>query len=398
MNSDFLNFSFDFTSYRRTVNGEEVALHCHHYNARLQGTIENAGLIDGKHIIRSSAETVFSAFIERIVRRKDPEPLKWQKIATLYKYLGFGVLDFSGIADGAVVSGSSHFVQGWQVGFEKRNTPVCTFTEGFLQAAFNIVRGEEVSVRESRCMIEGHSCCAFDVSPSREDKPEKLNRSDQQKTLSEHGLNVTYLTCDNINESKIIQAIERMPIVGDESGLIPLFNVYLASMPSQFYSLVSCKFLEAMSAINLQPAAEKLLRFCGEVCGLHTFRGIMESAEWESLISSHIKRPEDNLFAIIAISNVFGWGNWHITKLLPDLFLKLESMNGYEAVGYFSLQQDVAERPMCHMLNGVAAGIMELVYGTGSLEDRFGLFGSSEKNCLCRGDHFCGFEVTRNHQ
>ncbi len=33
---------YDQESYRRVIAGEEVILHCHHYNSRLQRTLEGA--------------------------------------------------------------------------------------------------------------------------------------------------------------------------------------------------------------------------------------------------------------------------------------------------------------------------------------------------------------------
>ena len=47
------------------------------------------------------------------------------------------------------------------------------------------------------------------------------------------------------------------------------------------------------------------------------------------------------------------------------------------------------------MLTGVAAGVMELVYGEGTIEERFGTFASREQRCISRGDSSCNFNVER---
>jgi hypothetical protein len=47
------------------------------------------------------------------------------------------------------------------------------------------------------------------------------------------------------------------------------------------------------------------------------------------------------------------------------------------------------------MLTGVAAGVMELVYGSGSIMDRFGTYSSREQECICCGQGSCIFKVER---
>jgi hypothetical protein len=75
--------------------------------------------------------------------------------------------------------------------------------------------------------------------------------------------------------------------------------------------------------------------------------------------------------------------------------LRIESVNGYEALGFRELR-GAATDPQCFMLRGVAAGIMALVYGTGTVADRFGTYASTEVDCICSGKASCSFEVHRS--
>src|SRR5215217_2098925 len=93
---------FDWRNHRRIVGGKEVILHCHHYNSRLQHTIESATAVDGKTIIRSSAEVVFSDHVTACMAPQGDAPSKWTRARDLYAHLGFGDLDVSRVADGKV--------------------------------------------------------------------------------------------------------------------------------------------------------------------------------------------------------------------------------------------------------------------------------------------------------
>lgn len=200
------------------------------------------------------------------------------------------------------------------------------------------------------------------------------------------------LTSASVDQQKIIDALVELPIYGNESGLIPLFNVYLASTPADFYNLVSIRFLEAMQQINRVSSGQRLLLFCAEICGLTTFRGVMQSPEWAGLIEPMVQQDTDRLLAIIAICNGLGWGNLRVLEHEPEKSLRLQSLQGYEAMGYRQLRQQ-STTPQCLMYTGVSAGIMELLYGDGTVEERYGTFVSTEKQCICCDNESCFFEV-----
>jgi hypothetical protein len=121
----------------------------------------------------------------------------------------------------------------------------------------------------------------------------------------------------------------------------------------------------------------------------------MSSPEWDGLVGPMLTDTPDKLYGIVAVSNALGWGNWYVTSHDPGEALRIESVNGYEALGYRELRGGAPD-PQCFMLRGVAAGIMGLVYGTGTIAERFGTYVSSESDCICCERPTCSFEVHRS--
>lgn len=380
---------FEFESYRRIIAQKEVIIHCHHYNARLQNILEGTKQINGKEIILAATEEVFSEYIRNVCSTEDRVEIKWKLAAYLYAHLGYGVLDFSRIDEGIITSSSSHFVEGWKAGFREVNRPVCTFTEGYLQGVIHGITGETVYVREEACMKVGAAQCEFKIHKNRATAltfSSKCLSTFLPKTKS------LCLESDNIEHQKIIKALIEIPFYGDDKGLIPKFNVYLANIPADFYNLICIRFLEAMKEQNLLSTAQKLLIFAGEVCAINTLRGIIISQEWYELILPMVKEESDYLYGLIAITNGLGWGNWHVLNYEPGETLEIEALNGYEALGYLQYRGK-AHTPQCYMLTGIAAGIMELLHGEGTVEERIGTFYSEEMNCICCGGESCKFSV-----
>jgi len=390
---DRLAMQYDRASYRRVIAGHEVILHCHHYNSRLQNTIEGAAQIDGKKIISRAAEGVFRGQIAKAFRADDDEATKWKVAQCLYAHLGYGWFDVDRVNDGIVIASASHFVEGWNAGFPGRSNPVCTFAEGYLQAAMATVTGKTVWVKEKECIVTGAAKCRFEIDVQR-DEPLATNEKKVPQTGSFTPRPLPELPPSNIDSGAIIDALVGMPIHGNTEGLIPAFGVYLASTPADFYNRICLDFVEAMSKIGLGKNARKLLVYDAETCAMNTFRGIMSSPEWEGLVAPMVKEYDDNLFGIVSVSNALGWGNWHVTAHKSGTTARIESFNGYEAIGHLEYA-GAATQPSCLMLTGVAAGIMELVYSKGSVQDRFGTFASAEQECIACKSGSCVFQVEK---
>lgn len=386
-----LAMQYEPATYRRRIAGHDVIIHCHHYNARLQRTVEGARGIDGKGLLVGAAESVFVDQLARATRPEDDEATRFALAELLYARLGFGRIDLSKIAEGVVQAGSSHFVEGWLAGLGQSERNVCTFTEGYLQAAVFAATGERVTAKETECMARGAGCCRFVIDRGERGPAAPNTKQAAIAVPTERG--GPFVRSANVDEQAIIDAVVGIPMSGDAAGLIPAFSVYLANMPADFYNRLCIGFVEAMRALGREKAAMRLLVSDAEHCGMNTFRGIMHSPEWDGLIAPMVRDRADALIAIIAISNALGWGDWHITAHTPTS-LVLESRYGYEAVG-FREYRGAAGTPQCAMLTGVAAGVMELVYGEGTVEDRYGTFASREEHCVSCGDPACHFAVER---
>ena len=386
-----LDLHYNPATFRRVIAGKDVIIHCHHYNSRIQRTVEGTAEIDGKALIHGAAEAVFADHLSRALTAEDDPATRLAMIEHLYAHLGFGRLDLARLDAGEIIAAASHFAEGWLTGLGRRSGPVCTFTEGYLQGALFAATGELVHVRETECMAMGAACCRFTVQRGR---AAPIAGNDKAAFDFTPRAADGYLHSPNVDEAAIIGAIVDMPIHGGEGGLIPAFGVYLANMPADFYNLLSIRFIEAMGAVGRERTARRLLIEDAETCGMNTFRGIMNSTEWEGLIAPMIRETPDNLHALVAVSNALGWGNWHVRAHTPGLSLTLESLNGYEAVG-FREYRGLAAAPQCCMLTGVAAGMMQLVYGEGTLAERFGTFASTETACICCDGPACRFEVER---
>ena len=389
--ADRFALTYNPASYRRLIAGTEVILHCHHYNSRIQNTVEGATQIDGKALIRAAAEAAFAPMIAHACREGDDAATRHAVGQHLYAHLGYGWYERT--EHGAIAT-AAHFVEGAHAVNARPGsgptTPVCTFTEGYLQAAHVAATGELVQFVERACMRAGATHCEFELV---------RGRSVPLATHAKRALDfaprpLPALPASNIDGQAILDALVAMPIHGNSLGLIPAFGVYLASTPADFYNRVSIEFVLEMSKVGLGRHARQLLVYDAETCAMNTFQGIMASSEWDGLIAPMIRVPDDRLFGVVAVSNAFGWGNWHVTKHDGGNSVRLESFQGYEALGYRE-HCGSAREPECLMLTGVAAGIMELIYSTGSLDERFGTFASEEHHCIAAEHGTCTFGAER---
>lgn len=383
---------FDGDLYTRSISGTNVVVHCHHYNARLQNMVEASTAMDGTALIVETAETVFHDQLLRLFRHEDSDDAKWALAAGLYARLGYGALDFSDIESGRVVQTASHFVEGFAAAFPEVERPICSFATGFIQAAHRAITGRGVAVTETACMCSGAEACAFSVSEDRIAPFVPAQKSDV--VVRPLSAELTPAT-SNIDEKTIIDALVGMPIVGNDAGLIPAFGVYLANTPADFYNLLSIRFVDESAKKHLETAAARQLIRVAEICGMNTFRGIITSPEWEGLVQPMVQEERDTLFGIVAVSNALGWGRWDVIEHTEDESLELRSTTGYESVGYREFRGQ-SPRGICWMYRGVAAGIMQLVYGEGTVMERFGQFVAQESACCAAGGEACTFLVEAN--
>jgi hypothetical protein len=389
---DRFNTEFDQETNKRNISGIEVVVHCHQQNTRLHKMLDDANEVEGKHIIRSVAEKVFSTNIKTFFQPDDQIDDKWELAKECYSHMGFGNLDFSKLGNGLVESDSSHFVEGWQLSFPTYEEPVCTFTEGYIQGVYHAITGELVNVREKQCMISGAHSCTFEIDTSREE-PNHIQDARPFTPPKSKLKRESFLT-SNIDENKIHEALSESPICGNEKGLIPAFGVLMTNGPADYYSLLNIQYMEEMVKIGLENTAKNMLELISENCAMNSFRCILNSEEWSQLLAPMVKSDNDKVSGLFTLINHLGWGSWFIKEHTPGKSLTITSSNSYTGLGYLKWRGH-SDSVKCYCHSGFSVGIMELIYGQGAPEQRYGTYLAKEKDCIAINDEFCEIKTEK---
>lgn len=198
-----------------------------------------------------------------------------------------------------------------------------------------------------------------------------------------------------IDITRIIQAVMEGSHIRDAKGIIPVFGVYLSLFAVPYYNRLSFDFEREMADRNL-PDAENLLVAAAQECGYTTFHGIRNSWEWEQIVNPMIESKEDQIEGFCAVAMGFGWGDLEIVDLSPEEQLVLRASDSYEATGFIR-EYGAARTGKCHMLRGVTAAFMDLLYGEGYPHGCY-TFSAVEEKCRAKGDPYCEFTARRSHR
>ena len=390
---DRFDTEFNQETNKRNLSGIEVVVHCHQQNIRLHKMLDDANEVEGKPIIRSVAEKVFSSNIKSFFQENDQVDDKWELAKQCYSHMGFGELDFSKLKNGLVESGSSHFVEGWRLSFPAHEEPVCAFTEGYIQGVHYAITGELVNVREKQCMISGADTCTFEIDTNRKD-PIQIEDA-HPFTPPKSKLKREKFLKSNIDENKIHEALSKSPICGNENGLIPAFGVLMTNGPADYYSLLNIQYMEEMVNIGLANTAKNMLELISENCAMNSFRRILHSEEWNELLAPMVKNDNDKVSGLFTLINHLGWGAWYIKEHTPGQSLTIASSNSYSGLGYLKWRGR-SETSKCYCHAGFSVGIMELIYGQGAAEQRYGTYLAEENDCIATNGELCVIKAEKN--
>lgn len=163
---------FDAVHNVITLNGVPVSLHCHHYNCGLLRVIEDIPGVDARKIlIKTAAEEFFDNFSTYLADQKPDctEVEALQKASDLYRTMGFGRIDLSGLGKdgGTAFSDSSYYVVGWLAKYGRRQNSICYVTCGFIAgvlAAVFRLPPDAYEVQENSCIAAGGESCIFSIS------------------------------------------------------------------------------------------------------------------------------------------------------------------------------------------------------------------------------------------
>lgn len=164
----------------------------------------------------------------------------------------------------------------------------------------------------------------------------------------------------SIDRKKIIDAMSKIEVLGNDEGLIPGFNVFVNMMPARFWNSFAERLTRQVPPDMLE-AAEYLLINAAHECGYHTGYGIITSNEWKAVVEPMIeKAPEDILHGAFAVFTAWGWAKSEIVELVPGEKMVIRAYDYYESdvVNY-----GASSKPSAYMIRGVSAAFMDLAYG-----------------------------------
>ncbi len=356
---------------------EPCIFHCHHYNTYLQAVIEDTSeYLNVYPILIHSAQEITHTQFSNFFKENDVELEKRKSIVEdFFRYCGFGKIDLSGISEqgGIAIASSDHYGIGWKLKFglrDKEKSGISFFTAGYiagaLEAVFNFPNGV-FQVEQQECIAKGDEKSTFII---KKDSHNTYFQPSPGEGIFQIGQlkNSDYTTVDSL---AIREAVTGMKLEGDEkTGIIDAFGVLLTRMYSNYYCLISYRFLrlfEEKMGLHGTETARELLTEAGHVCAFNTFGGIMQSAEWNGLIRPMLKTKEDWVHGITAVVNAFGWGIWEVVELIPNEKLVMKITSGYESNSFLKTFGKSAY-PVSFLATGAVAGIMNLVYNSNIAE------------------------------
>lgn len=164
-----------------------------------------------------------------------------------------------------------------------------------------------------------------------------------------------------INRKQIIDNLSQVEVLGNETGLIPAFGVFINQLPARFWNSFAERLTRKVPP-DLLEAAEYLLVNAAHECGYHTGYGIITSEEWKAVVAPMVEKiPEDILHGAFAVLAAFGWAKAEIVELVPGERMVVRAIDYYEAD---SNPFGASNKPSAYMLRGVSAAFMDLAYGT----------------------------------
>ena len=196
-----------------------------------------------------------------------------------------------------------------------------------------------------------------------------------------------------IDSKKVIELSSQLPIQSNERGIMAAFGVYAAMNYNEFFFKVVSRVINSVDFETAQTVEKKLYDAVLE-CGYHTFHGIRTSMHWREHILPMIKSLEDEVYALVAVTNIFGIGFIEVEELIPGKKLVTVVKNAYDPGRYLE-EYGVQPHGRCYMFNACTASYMDLVYGP-RYPAGMGTFISKEILCRSKGDHICKFIAERS--
>lgn len=160
--------SFDAKNARHYINGLPSVLHCHHYATLYCQLADDAEQMNGKALLRKSAELTFYKVLSDYYAKHNVTCIheRLSLAAEYWQFCGMGRLTFPrvGAVSGRVEMPRSHVDEGWIKKWGKRDTPVNFIGQGYLAAAlaaaYELPTGS-FSVNEIQSIVSGAATSVF---------------------------------------------------------------------------------------------------------------------------------------------------------------------------------------------------------------------------------------------
>ena len=131
--------TFDENTYRHTLNGHQVVLHCHHYLSLMTKLAESFADVGGIRVLREVAEDsilpMLTDYFEQHGIASSEE--RFAIANEYYRVMGMGKIAIGGSESGGeAVLSASHVDEGWTKKFGPSESAINHVTCGFVAAAF----------------------------------------------------------------------------------------------------------------------------------------------------------------------------------------------------------------------------------------------------------------------
>jgi hypothetical protein len=161
---------FDPKTCRHSLNGQNVALHCHHYTSLYTQLAEDCGMFDAKTLLAESAEEAFCDLLKDYYLKHNITCVQERILLAeqCYAAVGLGEMKvvFAGPDSGEVELLHSHVDDGWIKKWGHREKPVNFITRGYIAGAFSAVfdhHRRSFTVKETASIVSGAPKSRFTV-------------------------------------------------------------------------------------------------------------------------------------------------------------------------------------------------------------------------------------------
>lgn len=365
--------------------------HAHYYDAALHRAITETGVNTGRRAVeRAAASAAFRALSGTL--GSDAATA----LHELFTSTGLGAIQSCevGPKQGEISVALSGYVRARLEMFGKASAPACDVSRGVIAGAMGALFGSAFTVRETECVAAGAKRCRFvaeaaddggsvDVLPGFEWKERGPAPPAEESGDSEHLMRAL--------------AADGPTLEGPGYGRLwaELYARAAHEFEQEIPRTMGPKFGNLASVVLTEAA---------HLGTFYSVGGLIRAPEWAARVVPVLPTREEWVRAIVGLVESFGWGSWRIMLLAPDQRFTVQVYDGYEALAYLGLEQNLAATPRCYFARGFVAALMNVVFAGdilappvlsqsvyNSLFRSLSSFRAIETRCVAMGDPFCEF-------